>query len=34
MLLAQRDKFAGQHVATVLCGGNLTEKQIREWIFP
>jgi threonine dehydratase len=34
MLLAQRDKFAGQHVATVLCGGNLTETQIREWIFP
>ena len=34
MLLAHRDKFAGQQVATVLCGGNLTEKQIRQWILP
>ena len=34
MLLAHRDKFTGQHLATVLCGGNLTEKQIREWILP
>ena len=34
MLVAHRDKFAGQQVATVLCGGNLTEKQIREWILP
>jgi threonine dehydratase len=34
MILADRDKFAGQQVATVLCGGNLTETQIREWVFP
>ncbi len=27
MVLAYRDKFAAQQVATVLCGGNLTEKQ-------
>jgi threonine dehydratase len=33
MILAYRDKFANQQVATVLCGGNLTEKQAREWIF-
>jgi peptide deformylase len=34
MLLAHRNTFAGQQVATVLCGGNLTESQIREWILP
>ena len=33
-LLAHRDRFAGQQVATVLCGANLTEKQIRQWILP
>jgi threonine dehydratase len=32
LILAHRDKFAGQQVATVLCGGNLTEQQTREWI--
>jgi peptide deformylase len=34
MLLGYRDKFAGQQVATVLCGGNLTGNQTREWILP
>jgi threonine dehydratase len=34
MILTHRDTFAGQQVATVLCGGNLTEKQIKDWIFP
>jgi peptide deformylase len=33
-LLGHRDKFAGQQIATVLCGANLTEKQIRQWILP
>lgn len=27
-----RERFAGQRVATVLCGGNVTEEQFREWI--
>lgn len=26
-----RDRFARQHVATVLCGGNVTEEQRRVW---
>ena len=30
-ILAQRPRFAGQHVATVLCGGNVTEEQRRAW---
>jgi peptide deformylase len=34
LILTHRDKFAGQQVATVLCGGNLTEQQTREWILP
>jgi threonine dehydratase len=29
-----RERFAGQTVATVLCGGNLTEMQKRNWLFP
>jgi threonine dehydratase/peptide deformylase len=31
-LLAQPDRYAGRRVATVLCGGNLTLKQIHEWL--
>lgn len=27
-----RQRFHGQRVATVLCGGNLTPEQIREWL--
>ena len=27
-----RPQFAGQRVATVLCGGNVTEEQRREWL--
>jgi threonine dehydratase len=34
MILTHRDTFADQQVATVLCGGNVTEKQIKDWIFP
>jgi threonine dehydratase len=26
--------FAGQRLATVLCGGNLTDGQVRNWILP
>ena len=33
MVLAHRASFVGQQVATVLCGGNLTEKQTKEWIW-
>jgi len=32
-LLQQPARFAGQTIATVLCGGNLTETQKREWLF-
>ena len=28
-LLAHRERFAGSLVATPLCGGNLTEQQVR-----
>lgn len=31
-LLAHRERFAGALVATPLCGGNLTGKQIRRWL--
>jgi threonine dehydratase len=30
--IAYRDRFAGQLAATVLCGGNLTEEQTRQWL--
>lgn len=30
-MLADRARFAGQRVATVLCGGNLTAEQIRDY---
>jgi threonine dehydratase len=30
---AALERFRGARVATVICGGNLTEVQIREWIF-
>jgi threonine dehydratase len=33
-LVADPSRFAGQRLATILCGGNLTEAQIREWLFP
>jgi hypothetical protein len=31
-LLAHRERFAGALVATPLCGGNLTEQQVRRWL--
>jgi len=31
-VLAHRERFAGQRVATIVCGGNLTESQMREWL--
>jgi threonine dehydratase len=31
-LFAQRERFAGQTVGTVLCGGNLTPEQMRTWL--
>lgn len=31
-LLAHRERFAGALVATPLCGSNLTEQQVREWL--
>jgi len=31
-LLEQPARFAGQRVATVLCGGNLTPEQIQCWL--
>jgi threonine dehydratase len=29
----RRSEFAGQRVAVPICGGNLTEEQIRTWLF-
>lgn len=31
-LLENRERFAGQTVATIICGGNLTPEQIRQWL--
>ena len=31
-LLAHRERFAGTLVATPLCGGNLTGRQVRRWL--
>jgi threonine dehydratase len=31
-LMTQGDAFHGQLVATILCGGNLTPEQMREWL--
>jgi threonine dehydratase len=31
-LMAHKDRFAGQCVATILCGGNLTQEQMRMWL--
>lgn len=31
-IAAAPNRFAGRRVATVLCGGNLTEAQMREWL--
>lgn len=32
-VLADRERFAGRHVACVLCGGNLTPEDARRWLF-
>ena len=31
-ILADSGRFAGQRLATVLCGGNLSREQIRQWL--
>ncbi len=31
-LMAHRERFAGQRIATIVCGGNLTEDQVRQWL--
>jgi threonine dehydratase len=31
-LLEQRERFVGQRVATVICGGNLTPAQMQQWL--
>jgi threonine dehydratase len=33
-LLAHRERFQGQLVATILSGGNLTSEQMRQWLTP
>ncbi len=33
-LLENRSTFAGQSVATIICGGNLTDDQIKEFLWP
>ena len=32
-ILEDRSRFAGKRVATILCGGNVTTEQAREWLF-
>ena len=32
--LVNQTMFRGQRVATILCGSNITEPQIRQWIAP
>jgi threonine dehydratase len=31
-ILEQRDRFHGQSVAVILCGGNLTPEQMKLWL--
>ncbi len=31
-VLENKNKFAGKKLGTIICGGNLTERQIREWL--
>jgi len=31
-ILADRERFEGRRVATILCGSHLTDAQVREWI--
>jgi threonine dehydratase len=31
-LMTYRERFAGQRVATIVCGGNLTGEQVRQWL--
>ncbi|MBI3219466.1 MAG: pyridoxal-phosphate dependent enzyme [Bacteroidetes bacterium] len=31
-LLENKEKFEGQKIATILCGGNMTEIQMRQWL--
>jgi threonine dehydratase len=33
-LLADRARFRGRLVCTILCGGNLTPEQMRQWLNP
>jgi threonine dehydratase len=33
-LLEQPERFRGRTVATILCGGNLTPQQLRDWLAP
>jgi threonine dehydratase len=31
-LMVHSERFAGRRAATIVCGGNLTEEQIRQWL--
>jgi threonine dehydratase len=31
-LMAHRERFVGQRTATIICGSNLTEEQVRQWL--
>lgn len=31
-VLAHRERFQGQRIATVLCGANMTKRQVRHWM--
>jgi threonine dehydratase len=28
----QREHWTGKRMATILCGGNLTDRQLRDWV--
>jgi threonine dehydratase len=31
-IAAHPDRFRGRRVATILCGSNLTEEQVKTWL--
>ena len=31
-ILENKSRFRGKKIATIICGGNLTVKQIKEWL--
>jgi threonine dehydratase len=31
-VLENRDRFAGRHVVTIVCGGNVDQDKYRRWV--